>query len=251
MIHASSRRMLLVFTLLLTMPAKGEQVFEKGLQAYQSSNFQQASKLFEKALEEKPGSDGILFNLGNSYLKQEKIGLAISSYRRALSENPALEAAKKNLGMARLKVPSAFEQENRNSLSLEWMREWRNLIFLSSIALSLSATFLVIYGKSLFAPLGLLLLAGFSFFATWGLKNDRLGEISSWGIRPSKYAAGVVGEEGLIARTGPDSNSVAILKLVEGEEVLTDSLKDGWARIQLPSNRLGWVKQEKLYFLKE
>ncbi len=251
MIHASFRLMLLVFTLLLTMPAKGEQLFEKGLQAYQSSNFQKASKLFEKALEEKPSSDGILFNLGNSYLKQEKIGLAISSYRRALNQNPTLEAAKKNLEMARLKVPSAFEQKNRNSFPLEWLREWRSFVFLCSIVLSLGATLLTIYGKSFFAPLGLLLLASVSYLATWGLKNDRLGEISSWGISPSKYAAGVVGEEGLIARTSPDSNSVAILKLVEGEEILTDSLKDGWARLQLPGNRLGWVKQEKLYFLKE
>jgi len=238
-----------LFSLLISGSCQAETDFEKGLYSYSQASFQEASDHFENALRQNPESDTILYNLGNSYFKQEKTAKAIYFYRRALRRNSSFEEARNNLTLARKEIASSFYGKDRTNELAAWLGRHKNYLLLASLILSLSSLCLFVSKTGLLLPAIIFIFACFAFISTLGLKTGRLGEVIAWEILKSKPVSGVVSEGGLAARSQPDSSSAAILKLLEGEEILADSLENGWARVQLPGNRLGWAKQDKIYFI--
>jgi len=79
---------------------------QQAAQAFDQGRYADAAQLYGRIAES--GADGaeVRYNLGNCHLKLGDMGRAILDYRRALSLDPALEPAQKNLALARSLLPA-------------------------------------------------------------------------------------------------------------------------------------------------
>ncbi|MFB3885023.1 MAG: tetratricopeptide repeat protein [Thermodesulfobacteriota bacterium] len=68
-----------------------------GLMEKRQGRYSQAEKFYKRAIEENPRLSGAFSNLGNVYLAQKKIPLAIASYQQAIDLNPNQGAYHYNL----------------------------------------------------------------------------------------------------------------------------------------------------------
>ena len=77
---------------------------QMALTAYQSGDYDQASKLFEKLTDEIPKDAGLWFKLGNSYAREEKPQQAIEAYQNALLREPDMAKAWYNMGIIQMQI---------------------------------------------------------------------------------------------------------------------------------------------------
>ena len=75
-------------------------LYDQGMEATRSHNFQVAMDLFDKALQEDPKNPDILNMLAHSQRKVGKIDQAIANYKKALVWRPHFPEAREYLGEA-------------------------------------------------------------------------------------------------------------------------------------------------------
>lgn len=92
-----------LFLLLATM-ATASPLTEKADSAYTTDRFQEATALYNKAIDTEGTSAAIYYNLGNSYYRQGKLGNAILCYERALRLDPTNQRVKANLEFVNSKL---------------------------------------------------------------------------------------------------------------------------------------------------
>jgi len=73
---------------LLNHPDDAEVLFTLGLIEKRQGRYPQAEEFYKKAIQQDPKFSGALSNLGNVYLAQKKIQLAVASYQQAIDLNP-------------------------------------------------------------------------------------------------------------------------------------------------------------------
>ncbi len=77
---------------------------QMALSAYQSGDYDQASKLFEQLTDKVPKDAELWFKLGNSYAKAKKPQKAIEAYQNALLREPDLAKAWYNMGIVQMQI---------------------------------------------------------------------------------------------------------------------------------------------------
>lgn len=92
---------LYIFTLLLAsclpLLAGQSELVERADSAYAADNFRDAAALYTAAIDSLGPSAGLYYNLGNSYYRMGKPGLAVLNYERALRLDPTASDARQNL----------------------------------------------------------------------------------------------------------------------------------------------------------
>src|SRR5687768_3757733 len=95
----------LTIALLLSFP--GHAQLDRGLNAYQGKNYEEAKTAFEETLKNEPHNTTALFNLGLTFHALGQKGAAVARWRRALEINPfftpaaeALEETSKTLNFS-------------------------------------------------------------------------------------------------------------------------------------------------------
>lgn len=94
-------------------PESREAMFNLGDAIYKQGGYEEAKKIFETLAQDSTASNrpDVLYNLGNTYCKQEKWDEAIEAYKEALRRNPSDMDAKYNLAYAK-KMKQENEDEN-------------------------------------------------------------------------------------------------------------------------------------------
>jgi uncharacterized protein YbaR (Trm112 family) len=82
---------------LRTHPDDPEVLFSLGLMKKREGHYLQAEEFYQKAIQTAPAFSKVLSNLGNVYLAQRQIPLAITSYQQAIQLNPDQGATHYNL----------------------------------------------------------------------------------------------------------------------------------------------------------
>ncbi|MBK8575413.1 MAG: tetratricopeptide repeat protein [Elusimicrobia bacterium] len=226
------RRRFLFFSLFVfsaSVFGAGQKAFEQGNKAYQTGDFNAAKENYERAVAEGNGGLALSYNLGNTYYRLGKMGLARLWFERALESAPRDDDARYNRDVVRERVGETETDtvEFQGLSGALWIAvSAANLLFFLLLALGLyRETEWIWWGRWV---LGLL----FAIFLIAALAAQRQMSV--------RY--GVVIVDRAEARTGPSAQEQVGFVAPEGHQVvILDRLND-WVQIGVPTKGLkGWV----------
>ena len=88
---------LLLFAVISVLSATAQTLTEQAAAAYNNDDYEKALQLYQQAANEDGTSSELLYNIGNTYYKLDKNGMAILYYERALLLDPSNQDARSNL----------------------------------------------------------------------------------------------------------------------------------------------------------
>lgn len=217
------------------------QLFNQGNAAYEASDFKVAAEAYETLLKSGLESRDVYYNLGNAYLKEERIGSAILNYRRALELDSSDDDARANLAYARRRTQDATPQDAPDPLP--WLTAirpgaeqagWFYLIALNLAAI-LFATWRIVRRPAFLGTLaglaaGLAVAVGIGFFFEVRVETGKNG--------------GVVLAESAEVRSGPGADYTVAFVIHEGTEVEVGRSTGGFTEITVTPELKGWVAAE-------
>ena len=218
-------------------------LFQKGNQSYEAGEFAQAVDQYEKVSQLGIKNFKVFYNLGNAYFRENQLGKAVVSYKRALLLEPRDEDAQANLSFVKLFSLDKIEEQKIHPFSnlLGW---YLSLLSADEFALatSFSYTLAMIFGivmilrRSRRYPR--LLFAVFLFFLLL-FGSSLLAKIH---LDSLEYGVVVVSEAQV--RSGPGADYVLQFTGHEGLEFRVDEKTKEWYRILLPNGIKGWIPSE-------
>ena len=241
---ARARRGLCVLLLLLSCPrplraADLERLWQQAHAAYDAGDYPRATAAYRQILRVRPDAGWVLFNLGNSLLRDGDLGPAVAAYRQSAARLPRQADVQANLAYAR--------QRGLDAASVpETAAVWRRIFFWH-------------FGMN---SSELLVLTGLSNLLFWGLlawrRLRRVGEavrLGSWvagaallalgastllrRLHPEQVAVVVPAE--IEVYSGTDRATVVRFRLHAGTEMWVRDVHEGWVRVQLGDDKEGWV----------
>ena len=220
------------------------QAFQEANKLYEKGNYAAAAAAYQRIIDAGKTSAAVYFNLGNSFLKDGKVGRAIYDYQWARTLAPRDPDIKANLRFARARVAGAAPD------NLPWKR------LLSSLTVNewtMVATMLV------WAFFALLILGELRpawkrtvrpYLTVCGLTAVITAAICGAVLRLalSDRKAVVIQRESPV-RYGPLEESRAFYTVRDGQEVLVLGQKERWVQVRDANGRIGWLPQPALLFL--
>jgi ABC-type multidrug transport system fused ATPase/permease subunit len=244
--------LLLLFGALIAETSSGmeiNQLFTQANQQYRAGNFKTAIKLYESILKQGYESAAVYYNLGNSYFRENHIGLAVLNYEKAQKLKPRDADIQYNLELANLKVVDRVELPPRFFL-FEWWSRFKNyfsmnqlaylmvILFFISIVLIIAWLFIandrirrILVGVTIFTVLVTILFASIFFM--------RLRETS-------RHPEAVILAQTVNVFSAPDETSTNVFVLHEGSKVALDDQRGEWVKMSLPDGKTGWIRNEAI-----
>lgn len=217
---------------------------------YTGGQFEAAAAAYEQLIERGVVNESLYYNLGNAYFRIAKLGPAIYNYERALRLDPSLDDARYNLAVAREVVAERFGTRLAGAETDPlWIRVTTFLPMsrITLVFLGLDVLFFAILIGLRFLPVGfartslvvtnafvavalvlsLVLLAGQAYF----LERVKLG---------------VVVDDQVVMREGPESRRAERGLLHPGLRVQIRGERDNWLRVRLNNGVDGWVPRDSI-----
>lgn len=233
-----------------TLPAAwaaNEDLFQKGLAAYQSKQYAEAKDDFQKLLDQGKVTPSLLSNLALSVYQLDQKPLALALWRKALSLQPTFRPAREGRDLLENKMQ--MRPLERDTLSL-WVH--RNL---ESVSLN----------ELLWVNALLLALLGWYGLRYWGERSAALDEererpafptlLAVWAVifvavsvlsglkaKDAMNTRATVIAAHTSARSLPTDDGVPLFDLNGGSEVLVRRDQNGWLQVQNSDGASGWVK---------
>lgn len=231
-----------------------EDAYQTGVRLLQEDKSAEAEMHFEAEYKSGKNFSGLFYNWGLAAYKQNKKGLAVGLWRRALYLNPELGPAIRALDFAATQMPRNVLEDDlsgwpsfraklldRVSLNKFLILTW---IFLTTSSLLL----LRFWGQHRRAlkmnlPRPKVPVIGFSFaflffvcFVLTVAKGISLSEIHATIVPPS-----------VSIRTGPNEEDNIVFDLIEGVDVIVRQVQSSWVQINTSSGASGWVPAQSLF----
>jgi tetratricopeptide (TPR) repeat protein len=108
---------ILVFLNLVSFASNTDDLLKKAEQSYDSKNYKEAIKDYEKLIGEGYNSYQLYFNLGNAYYRNNELGKAIYYYELARKAEPNDEDVRINLGIASSKTIDKIDSKENFFIS--------------------------------------------------------------------------------------------------------------------------------------
>lgn len=210
--------------------------------AYQAKNYEKSVQIYESLLKQNESNSDLLYNLGNAYLKNNQLGLAIAMYRKAQVLSPRDKDLKKNLSIARKLVLD--ETKPQQAPVMTWFIDFLKLFSLNEFYLGLLFIFLA---------LNILLILKFldrkpglikQLLVVWSVVF--ISYLFLFSIKSSLNSvdgSGVLVVKKVDVKSGPSETLPTLYYIHEGVEFEILKSVNGWSEIQLPNGYNGWVKQ--------
>ncbi|HRO43591.1 MAG TPA: tetratricopeptide repeat protein [Flavipsychrobacter sp.] len=220
--------------------------WQKGNIFYQEKNFDSAAFYYEKLTALETGNAEVFYNLGNTYYKLNKIGLAVLNYEKALKLNPDYKQAQDNLELTQSRISNRIQQ-SKDIFFVTW---WKG-ITKTSFAATWSVISLVLF----------LLILSFFVARKWNKTPSWLptqmvviaivlclctllfAYVSSQRTLADNRA--VVMQQDTPLRDNLKSANTKTL-IPEGTVLKVESEASGWVNVKLPDGRAGWIRKEAL-----
>lgn len=245
--------LLLGFTLLAGNLLLAKGVFQKGNDAYQKGQFEQAILFYESILKDKKHSCDLYFNLANSYYKTGKIGPAIFYYEKALLLSPNDKDIQNNLKIANQKTIDelpGFTSVGIEKAIAEFTSKfhhntwgyfaiiWSFLFVLGFFLYQWSANSWL---KRIF--FGSILVSGFGILSCIGI-----GQWEKNRIQSETFA--IVFSSTLEVKNEPNGSANKAFELHEGSKIKLLESMDGWHKIAASEDMIGWVPKGSVKAIK-
>ena len=216
--------------------------FVKGNSAYQEGQYDEAIQHYEAILQSGSGSGAVLYNLGNSYFKKQKLGKALLNYERARQLIPRDGDLESNYHYALSLVKKFSDAPQKNWLERVW-GDWLDYFSADEWAWGTYAWLLIAAGVHLLSlwlkwpanvrrtAVSLLIFVwlahGFAF-----LQKLDAAQRSAVAVAETK------------ALYEPREESTVHFDVVEGGEVELLKTEGDWAKVKRPDGKMGWVRRE-------
>jgi len=209
--------------------------------AYRDGKYDDAIAGYETVLKHGFESGPLYYNLGNSYFKKQQFGKALVNYERARRLMP------RDLDLMANSQFAASEVQNHVPFTLSpWQKLWqRHIEFYSRDEMVLIISVLLIF-----------LGAAHLLVLYFGWKTGRLAMggfavlflIFAYGLQMKLSAdrdAGILIKTAA-ARFEPSDKATIYFELPVGQRVQVHEREGGWAKIERPDGKAGWVSEESL-----
>jgi hypothetical protein len=211
---------------------------------YLNGEYEDAAQLYESMISQGLQNGYVYYNLGNTYIRLNKIGPAIYSFLKGRELLPRDEALKANLDYA------IGETEDRISLPpagllhtfLFWVddftvEEHLNILLVINLLFWVVLTCWFIYRTGTWntarkVTLGLLVLALVSTAGRFHLDNNAI--------------LGVILAHSVDVKSEFGKDSVTLFQLHEGGIVRVTDKNGVWVRIELSDGKKGWVPRDSI-----
>ena len=222
-------------------------LLQKGNEAYQEKNYEEAIGNYEQVLDMDFESPGLYYNLGNSYFRMNEIGRAILNYERSLKLEPTYDDAQYNLLIAKARTVDKI-QDVPKLFFVQW---WINIVTSLSVSEWAKAALLVY--------LILLVIIGVFFL----VRKRNVQKISFYSgsvilvflvlsliflFARINYDAsndyGVLLASVESAKISPDENSSDVFVIHEGIKFEIEDNLSAWTKIKLPDGKVGWLPKD-------
>jgi len=215
-----------------------EEIYIKANQAYKDGLYEDAAASYLDIMDAGGFDAHIEYNLGNTYYRMDRIGLAILHYERSKIHMPRDADLDFNLRYVLDKRMDDIEEtEGFVSMTFFWLK-----------SLSLAELYWGFVGVNL--VLFLVLFIRLFIKSEWSY-YVLLVIIPIWSVMAlscgiKQYQAfhddrAVIIEEEVNVLAGPDDDDTLLFKLHEGSIVHEERVEDGWALIGFSNDKRGWV----------
>ncbi len=225
-----------------------EEYFAEANSYYEKGEFEDASEMYKKAVNEGIENPILYYNYANSLFRTEQLGLSILYYEKALKLAPHDPDILANLKFARAHTVDKNEEPEQNILTkfLWYLHSGYSLnmalwIFLLGFSLIFALLILNLYMGSgvkifSFSIIGLiaLLLIIWSPSVIIRIKSQET----------ARYA--IVLSKSLDIYSGPGDNYQALAKVHEGTKFEIETITQDWAKVKLPTGKGGYVLASEL-----
>lgn len=228
-----------------------DDLFQKGLAAYQNKDYAQARDNFHKLMAEDQANLGVLHNLALTEYQLQQRAMAIALWRKALSLDPGFTLARQ--GRDYLERKYNIQGWERTSVQRSLRR------FLESVSMTESLLLLAI----------LLGVAGWFWIRYLSLRKIALEDETAMPVFPWIAVAFTVTAAATVAlisaqvkfaspirativmassplRSLPAEDGVSLLELTGGSEVLIRRQQKEWSQVQSSEGSTGWVKNSDI-----
>ncbi len=215
------------------------EVFFRANAAYRDGYYEKAALIYEKLIRGGTVGGGIFYNLGNSYVRMNRLGKGVLNYERAKRLMPRDPDLDFNLRYARDRVKDRTEGPSSPS-AFRWLHSFSTSeVFWSFVTINLffwSFLILHLWGPSewrfyMLIGCGLLwVLLGVSAGMKWYQETHDL--------------SGVVIAPEIAIHAGPDERDTVLFTLHAGTVVICEREEEDWRLVQLTPERRGWALAE-------
>ena len=233
------KKLLITFSLLITCAFAGAD-FEAANKLYEAGKFAEAVSAYNVMLDNGNKGAEVYFNLGNSYFKDKKLGLAILSYEKALKLSPRDADIKYNLDFVR----SFIKETAVTDAASKFLSSLYNYLTLNELCVILSVVFfllmsLVIYRRFKKDELSYWLTFSFSILFGIILIFGALRILDNENTRSA-----IVTSPSVEAKAAPIEGNPASFTIPEGKKVIILNTRQDWVEVLLKSeNMKGWIKK--------
>ena len=217
--------------------------FREGNARYQSGDFSGAAESYEAALSHGFESATLHYNLGNAELKRGELGRAIFEYRCSLRLDPNHPDARANLEYARslavdVPPPAADPWLLRVFIAIERAVPLPLALRAAAVSYWVLAALVAVSWlvpsrrreSRASAAACAAVLAVSLVLALLGATRERQG------------SEGVILDQEVAVRTGPDETSTVLFSLHEGAEVEIQRRTERWVEVRISDELRGWVE---------
>jgi tetratricopeptide (TPR) repeat protein len=203
--------------------------WQKGNSFYQQKQYDSAAYYYEEIAALKPINAEIYYNLGNTYYRLNKIGLAVLNYERALKADPDYKEAKDNLLLAQSRISNSIQPIG----DIFFIRWWK------AITIPRHATALAITALCIFLIyIGLLLAKQFKKVNVSIQFQVILIAICVCFLTLAFFAT----------KAGLEKTGAVVMEadapLPEGTVIKIKQEQGDWIEVILPDGREGWLRQD-------
>jgi tetratricopeptide (TPR) repeat protein len=226
-----------------------DSLFSLGNAYYEEGKYEAAAETYLKVLQEGYASGELLYNIGNSYFRSNKIGKARLYYEKALLYSPRDKAIKANLAYTETLLTDRFEE-----LPVFFLKEWGQglrmalaprtwsvsalgIFFVSFILLVvfLFSKSMRIKKASFFSGVILFFISIifllFSFSASNHLKNS---------------GTAIITASSVIVKSAPQNNGKDLFIIHEGTKVWLGDKSGNFQEIKVSDGRIGWLLLDEM-----
>ena len=220
-------------------------IMEKGNKSYREGEYEKAIGEYNKLVSEGYLGTSLFYNLGNSYYRIGKIGLAILYYERALKISPSDEDIKHNLNFAQLSTVDRIQPLPKFFLFELWEgilgslteNGWAYIVFIFYLLA------IILVGSYFFArsirQQKLILFSGLTALLMLAISISLLVVKIN---REATVKSGVIVEQFVTVKTSPDPKSTDAFVIHEGLKVNLEDKLDEWVKVRLADGKVGWIE---------
>ena len=224
------------------LAGEAEQAFFNGNRLYERGDYSAAIAEYNRILDMGLESGNLYYNLGNAYLKMDRVADAILCYRRALGLMPRDGDLQSNLGYAELSIKDRFSPPRANF----FMRSLNRLC--SSVTVNeflfLSSSLLILFWVIAIASLVLRRLkdnlkkTALAILILFLLSICLIG-YKLW--REDLHEEGIIMRDVVEVRYSPTEDGTVAFNLHKGSTVRIIRRRNGWVQISVPDGKSGWI----------